>query len=126
MISKVRDIVKIRVHWLPVYVPMTAVCMYLRQFGVVQACDWDYSKIVPDHQILTTVRNVVVELKKGAELPSQTELRFGPESFKMLTVPGRGPICFKCNSVGHVRSQCSNPYCRHCNNYNHSTEDHVI
>ena len=40
-----------------------------------------------------------------------------------MTIPGRGPVCFKCKHTGHTRGNCTTPYCRHCSTYGHTSED---
>ena len=35
----------VKVHWLPTYIPMANVIVFLSQFGVVQTSTWDMSKI---------------------------------------------------------------------------------
>lgn len=123
--GKSRGFVKIRIHWLPVYIPMTATVLYLSKYGLVKSCDYDISGIKSGEKLYTTVRNFIVELTPGKELPSLDNLKYGNESYRMLvTVPGRGPVCFKCNMIGHVKSQCTTVICRHCKAVNvHMSED---
>ena len=35
----------------------------------------------------------------------------------LVTVPGRGPVCFRCQKVGHTRVNCQEVYCGHCQFY---------
>ena len=123
--GKSRGFVKIRIHWLPVYIPMTAIVLYLSKYGVVKSCEYNISGIKSGEKLFTTLRNFIVELTPGKELPTLDSLRYSNDTYRMLvTVPGRGPVCFKCSMIGHVKSQCSTVMCRHCKVVNlHSTED---
>ncbi|KAM7308889.1 uncharacterized protein ISCGN_012520 [Ixodes scapularis] len=40
----------------------------------------------------------------------------------LLLVPGRPPLCLRCNRVGHVRRQCKTPRCFKCGRYGHTTD----
>jgi hypothetical protein len=121
------NIVKVRVHWLPINVPMSAVVVYLSQFGVVHSVSWDYSSIKGYELVKTTIRNVVIELDEDCDIPSLGLLVHNKKSHKMLcTIPGRGPVCFRCNTVGHTRSECDVPKCRHCDMFGHMSEECAV
>ena len=85
---------------------------------------WDYSKIDGFQHVRSTVRNVVLELDPDIEIPSLENLWFEDRMVRFLiTVPGRGPVCFRCQGIGHTRQSCNEVYCRHCLVYGkHSTE----
>ena len=61
----------------------------------------------------------------GVEVPSLDKIFFdGMEHKMLLTVPGRGPVCFRCQKVGHTRVNCKEVYYRHCQIYGqHITEE---
>lgn len=40
----------------------------------------------------------------------------------LLLVPGRPPLCLRCNRVGHVRRQCKTPRCYKCGRYGHISD----
>ena len=73
--SLVSSIVQSRVHWLQVYIPMAELVRHhfsvsMCQYGVVQICSWDYSKIQAFQHVRSTVRNIVLDLAAGTEIPS--------------------------------------------------------
>ena len=70
MFSPTSDIVNIRVHWLPVYIPMFTLVVNLSRFGAVHSVTWDYSKKDGFHYMRSTVRNFVLELDTDIKLPS--------------------------------------------------------
>ena len=125
--SMTKDILSLRIHWLPVYVPMAHVAIVLSKFGVVQSLGWHYSRIKGYEDVRSSVRQVVLEVDPKFSLPSIERLHFDNETYRFLiTVPGRGPVCFRCDAVGHTRKECNAPYCRHCNTFTHSSEECVV
>ena len=119
--SMTKDILSLRIHWLPVYVPMAHVAIVLSKYGVVQV--WHYSRIKGYKDVRSSVRQVILELDPKLSLPSVERLHYDNETFRFLiTVPGRGPVCFRCDVVGHTQKECNAPYCRHCNAFTHSSE----
>jgi hypothetical protein len=117
------NIVNVRVHWLPMHIPSCALVAFLSQYGVVHNIVWDKSSIKGFEQVNTLIRNIVIELDEDVEMPSLCKLVFEKKTYKMLvTIPGRGPVCFRCNAVGHTRSECTSVFCRHCNIWGHDSE----
>ena len=115
--SLTSSIMQCRIYWLPVYVPMAEVVIHMCQYGIVQSCSWDYSKIPGFEHVRSTVRNIVLDMDPGTEVPSLDKISFDVVEHKMLTVPGRGPVCFRCQKIGHTRVNCKELYCRHCQMY---------
>ena len=70
------------------------------------------------------MRTFVLELDEGVEIPSLAKVYHSTENYQiLLTIPGRGPVCFKCKHTGHTRANCSTPFCRHCSTYGHTSEN---
>ncbi|KAG0427281.1 hypothetical protein HPB47_025657 [Ixodes persulcatus] len=44
----------------------------------------------------------------------------------LLLIPGRPPLCLRCNRVGVIRRQCRTPRCTKCQRYGHSLADCVL
>ena len=82
------------------------------------------TKIKDFAHVRSTVRNIVLELSDGVSIPSIDRLMYDKEVHRFLiTIAGRGPVCFCCQAMGHCRQNCSAPYCRHCASFNHSMEE---
>ena len=92
--------VKGRIHWLPIWVNNHELKQYLDQFG-------DVIKI--GHQteqgIATGVREVVLRMREGDQDNVPNIGRINGHKFLMV-IPGRPPVCFKCERPGHVRQNC--------------------
>ncbi|XP_042150097.1 uncharacterized protein LOC121838096 [Ixodes scapularis] len=37
----------------------------------------------------------------------------------VISLPGRPPLCLRCNQLGHMGRQCQAPWCRRCRGYPH-------
>ena len=121
------NIVKLRVHWLPVYIPMSSVVCGLSEYGICKSVAWDYSNIPGCKEVRTTVRNIIMKLDVDAVVPAKIKILFDQQYYDaLITIPGRGPVCFRCNKIGHRKNECIADYCRHCLNYEHSTIDCAI
>ena len=64
---------------------------------------------------------------KVADVPHLITVALGDEvggdtAELLVTIPGRKPLCLRCRRVGHVRRDCTTPYCRHHGEYGHSSE----
>lgn len=121
------DIAKLRIHWLPVFIPMSAVVCAVSEFGVCKSVAWDYSRIEGSERTRTTVRNIVIKIDENVTVPAKVKILFENEYFEaLITIPGRGPVCFRCNKIGHRKNDCTAMYCRHCLNYEHGTVDCAV
>ncbi|KAG0409793.1 hypothetical protein HPB47_013091 [Ixodes persulcatus] len=47
-------------------------------------------------------------------------------TFSLLLIPGRPPLCLRCNRVGHISRHCRTPRCTKCQRYGHSLADCVL
>ena len=107
---------------------MVDLVIAMSKYGAVQSVSWDYSKIRGFEHVRSMVRNIILNLAEGVELPSLDSVFPDGEDHKFLiTVPGRGPVCFRCQRVGHTRQNCEETYCLHCQSYGkHSTEECTV
>ena len=95
-----RITVKARVHWLPIWVTNDDLSRVLESRGDIKSVQH-----VTEKNIITGVREVVFSMREGDQnhLPYLTSVH-GHRC--LLSIPGRPPICFKCEGVGHLRHQC--------------------
>lgn len=56
-------------------------------------------------------------------LPHQLRLHGGNV---LVIVPGRAPLCLRCQKTGHIRKECKVPRCDQCNRYGHSSQDCAV
>lgn len=67
----------------------------------------------------STTRLVNLKLKPGVtseDIPHQLRVAGEPA---LLVVPGRPPLCLRCQGKGHVRRECRVPRCSRCRRFGH-------
>ena len=117
--GRAQKIAKVRVHWLPLYVPDQFVVNFLAPYGDIKEKFLERSIIAGMTNIHTLVRSYIVLLHPGVEkddLPFTENMKYNDESLKYLvTVQGRQPRCLRCKKVGHVsKPECKSLWCRSC------------
>ena len=127
VVPVVESVVRIRVHWLPYYVPHAAVKQELARFGECLGAEFETSDKSRFGPVRTGVRILALKLKPGlsvTDLPYGADLlNFnGEELWFLSTVSGRPPKCFRCQAIGHVSKECSAERCRECREYGHETD----
>lgn len=69
-------------------------------------------------QVHTLVRSYVLLLDREVDkenLPYSSTVKIQEENFQYLvTVQGRRPKCLKCGIIGHIKPECLQKFCRHC------------
>ncbi|XP_060082147.1 uncharacterized protein LOC132561435, partial [Ylistrum balloti] len=97
--------ISLRVMWLPSWISDDAIADHFDSY---------YGKVINIAREKTSIGKVTLEtgtrivtllIKEGDQdrIPYRDRL-FGKVA--LITVPGRPPICLRCQQVGHVRSQC--------------------
>ncbi|XP_060078986.1 uncharacterized protein LOC132558435 [Ylistrum balloti] len=94
----------IRVQWLPSWIADNAIASYFEGYG----------KVINVHREETDISGVTLEtgtrvitmvIREGDQddIPHRIRI-FGKTA--LIMVPGRPPICLRCQQVGHVQSKC--------------------
>ena len=124
--SLTKDIVSVHVHCLTVYVPVANLAIFMSCYGLINTMSCYYTQMKGFGNVKSTVRHLVLELDEEVSLPSTDNVFYNNESHRfLLTIPGRGPICFRYNVIGHTRTSCDASYCRHSKEYTQSTEEYA-
>ncbi|XP_048247729.1 uncharacterized protein LOC125377721 [Haliotis rufescens] len=97
--------VPLRVHWLHATVRSDFLRNYFSKFGKVLDVLREFETI-EGVDIFSGVRIVKMELTDDEKERIPHIVKFGEKQSMLITAPGRLPICFKCHTHGHVRSQC--------------------
>lgn len=112
----------VKVHWVPIPTPDEVVKELLTPFGRVKHVEREMWRREGFGNLETTTRNVTMILGDGVgpdKLPHQGNI----DGTKVLfSVPGRPPLCLRCERVGHMRRQCVAPWCRVCRGFGHEPE----
>lgn len=96
--------VQLKVLWLPVWIKLIAVEMFLEQFGTVTSC---VRETESSEGVSFSNGNIKVALEVSEKDVYSIPYRavIGGKDC-LLTVFGRPPKCLKCKEVGHIRRNC--------------------
>lgn len=96
-----RIVIKLKVHWLPLWVSNEDVNRILAKYGEVRKVEH-----VTENGIITGVRQAELSLREGEQrdIPYISHM-YGNKC--LIVIPGRPPVCFKCEEVGHLRGECT-------------------
>ncbi len=100
-----KQVVTIRVHWLPLFFSDNLIKHVLADFGhviAVERCTTIHDRI----NIKNGMRVVSLEVDETQRLRMPHLIKFGCGTSMLLTIPGRPPLCLKCSQVGHLRRDC--------------------
>ena len=113
-----------RVHWAPPFMPSSAIAEALGTECNVETIVYEMCKEEGFETVATGVRLVTLvgDRKKLPHLATITNPLNGHSYELLVTVPGRPPLSLKCKRTGHFRRACQTPFCRHHNQYGHTTE----
>lgn len=101
-----KQIYRVRMHWLPIYLGKRFVKLFFTNHGKVVEVRRVETKY-GEARVKTGVIEVVLEVteKEKASIPHL--VRFGCGTTCLLTVPGRPPpLCLRCSRVGQMRRDC--------------------
>lgn len=120
---------KVRIHWMPYWVPNKVLDTVLRkqlpEGAVLEGIGTEKSSIKGAQHVATLVRFALVKYPGNpGDLPHLLNLHVEEQVLEvLLTIQGRKPVCLRCKQVGHVRQTCDAPYCVGCRGYGHSKEE---
>ncbi|XP_029841712.2 uncharacterized protein LOC115325147 [Ixodes scapularis] len=115
--------VKLKLLWLPVHMESKRIEEALAPYGTVRSIVREKWSCPGMEQMETLNKEVTLTLREGmnsTQIPHQLTV-FGCRS--LVIVPGRPPLCLRCNRIGHIRRECRIPRCGECRRYGHSTDE---
>ena len=114
-----------RIHWAPVYITNEDIEGALGFFSPqIVSIKHEMCTAAGLEGVATGVRNVCM-IGDRTTLPHLLSvLEPGTDHYWecLVTVPERPPLCLKCKNIRHLRKKCNTPYCRHHQQYGHTTE----
>jgi hypothetical protein len=116
---------KVRVHWAPYYVSNQPFIAAIEATGGARVVreEWDRSVVKGMEHVRTGIRTLTVRTMKPSEIPHVVNYKVdGEERQALLTMTGRPPRCLRCGLNGHVRQQCSTPFCYKCRSFGHKKQ----
>lgn len=102
-----KQIVFVRVHWLPVYASDTCVKHIMADYGSVLSVENAFTFHGKNNaKIETGVKIVKMEVSEIQRLSIPHIIKFECGNSALITGGGRPPLCLKCNKIGHMRRDC--------------------
>lgn len=117
--------ISLKLHWLPAHVANDSVIRALEQYGTVRGITREKWRYPGFEDVETTTRIIELTMKSGVtsdQIPHQLQIAGSPV---LVAIPGRPPLCLRCKRTGHMRKECSTPWCRTCRTYGHEGNDCV-
>ncbi|XP_049518689.1 uncharacterized protein LOC125943424 [Dermacentor silvarum] len=111
--------IKMKLLWLPPHLEQRRIVEALEPYGTVQSITREMWRCDGMEGWQMTNRDVAFTLKDGVSASNLPHLLsiYGHQC--LILVPGRPPLCLRCNRVGHIRRQCRTPRCSNCHRYGH-------
>ena len=117
------NMMKLRVLWAPYFIPHEDIVNELSQFGKVRASDFE-EHTQPELRGVRSLTRVYYIEANPADIPSSVNLYWGGKKYTLLlTWPGRGQLCLRCNKEGHVRAVCKERICGKCFEVGHTYDE---
>ncbi|XP_037505537.2 uncharacterized protein LOC119381855 [Rhipicephalus sanguineus] len=116
---------RLKLHWLLPTVPDDDVRAALLNYGRVTDIVKERWKVSGVSDNASTTRTVTMNLKAGVkpeDIPHQ--IRIAGE-LALVVVPGRAPLCLRCQCTGHIRRDCNVPRCTLCRRFGHTETECV-
>ena len=99
-----RRTLRCRIQWLPVWIQLTAVINFLKQFGKVISCDRE-TETAEGITFANGAIKVVMEItEENYSAFPHIDTIAGRKC--LFSVAGRPPLCLKCREPGHTRKEC--------------------
>ncbi|KAM7310283.1 uncharacterized protein ISCGN_007196 [Ixodes scapularis] len=117
--------IRLKIHWVPYHVSDDTVRRALEKYGKVHEVVREMWRAQGFQGVQSTTRLVRITLKEGVNkerIPNQLRF-FGGTA--LVSVPGRAPLCLRCEQTGHIRRDCRIPRCEDCHRFGHTKADCV-
>ena len=114
-----------RIHWAPVYVTNEDIKAALSFFNPeIVSIKHEMCTAAGLEGVAKGVRNVCMTGNRTTLPHMLNVLEPGTDQYWecLVTVPECPPLCLKCKTIWHLRKKWNTPFCRHHQQYGHTTE----
>ncbi|XP_072145969.1 uncharacterized protein [Dermacentor andersoni] len=118
--------VKMKLLWLPERLEDDYIRDALQAYGKVKSISAESWRVSEMEQMRTLNRDVVLTLADGVSVGDVPHLLPVCGVQSLVLIPGRPPLCLRCNKVGHIRRNCRTPRCETCRRFGHTAEECVV
>ncbi|XP_037567836.1 uncharacterized protein LOC119448682 [Dermacentor silvarum] len=118
--------VKMKLLWLPERLEDAYIRDSLQAYGKVKSISAESWRVSEMEEMRTLNRDVVLSLADGVGVGDVPHLLPVCGVQSLVLIPGRPPLCLRCNKVGHIRRNCRTPRCEDCRRFSHTAEECVV
>ncbi|XP_049515408.1 uncharacterized protein LOC125944606 [Dermacentor silvarum] len=118
--------VKMKLLWLPERLEDAYIRDSLQAYGKVKSISAESWRVSEMEEMRTLNRDVVLSLADGVGVGDVPHLLPVCGVQSLVLIPGRPPLCLRCNKVGHIRRNCRTPRCEDCRRFGHTAEECVV
>ncbi|KAM7310322.1 hypothetical protein ISCGN_007230 [Ixodes scapularis] len=111
--------VRVKLHWLLFNVTDDDVRATLAPYGKVLEVAREKWRVEGCQTVGTMTRTAVLRLKAGVTLDDIPHQLLVSGELALIVVPGRAPLCPRCQRTGHIRKECRVPRCNVCRRFGH-------
>lgn len=115
--------VKMKLLWLPEHLEDGYIREALQLYGKVTSIKLENWRVADMEDMRTLNRDVMLSLNDGVSVSEVPHLLTVCGIQCLVLIPGRPPLCLRCNKVGHIRRQCRTPRCDSCRRFGHSADE---
>ncbi|XP_077541900.1 uncharacterized protein LOC144153972 [Haemaphysalis longicornis] len=114
-----RQEIRVKLHWVSFDVTNDTIRRLFGTYGEVKDVTSERWRVEDCENADSTTRFVRLVLREGVTLDCLPhQLRLG-KGTALVVVPGRAPMCLRCNTAGHIRRECRVPKCGECHGFGH-------
>ncbi|XP_077552084.1 uncharacterized protein LOC144166436 [Haemaphysalis longicornis] len=114
-----RQEIRVKLHWVSFDVTNDTIRRIFGAYGEVKDVTSERWRVEDFENADSTTRFVCLVLREGVTLDCLPhQLRLG-KGTALVVVPGRAPMCLRCNTAGHIRRECRVPKCGECHGFGH-------
>lgn len=108
-----------KIHWVLPNVTNDDIRMAFEPYGEVMEATKERWRVLGISEKATTTRVLNLRLKAGVtieDIPYQVRVAGEPA---LVVIPGKAPLCLRCQGKGHIRRDCRIPRCSRCRRFGH-------
>ncbi|KAH8019593.1 hypothetical protein HPB51_020292 [Rhipicephalus microplus] len=123
VIDPMRQEIKMKLHWLAFNVTKDAIRCAFYEYGDVKEVTDDRWRVEDFEGVELTTRVIGMQLRDGVSVDQLPHQMCIGSSMALVVVPGRPPLCLRCQNTGHMRCDCKVPRWSKCHSFGHEQNE---
>ena len=122
VIRPMNKIIHATIHWLDADIQSDIIAKTFANYGKVLSIEHVKSRVPGLEHVLTNRRSLRLEIKDGLKLEDLPYSILVNGLRGLVTITGRSPLCYRCRTIGHIRSECKGIKCSSCKKFHKEDE----